>query len=209
MDRRISAAGDDIGYGGNFFAFRGSGFGRESVSLWAQLHRQRARWRGGYGEPGGFRERKRPGEIAAENRGDESRSCETARTARCKRSSPVRIHCRNRIGRFTICLRRQPGCAKARIADPTNSRRGRVDAAALRHSRTAHGGDRSDSRFDFRSLRAVMNKAKKARIDQSLVERGFFASRERAQLAIMAEWAREAESRSLAKAVKTCIELRN
>jgi 23S rRNA (cytidine1920-2'-O)/16S rRNA (cytidine1409-2'-O)-methyltransferase len=31
-----------------------------------------------------------------------------------------------------------------------------------------------------------MNKAKKARIDQTLVERGFFASRERAQRAIMA-----------------------
>jgi len=32
----------------------------------------------------------------------------------------------------------------------------------------------------------MMNKAKKARIDQTLVERGFFASRERAQRAIMA-----------------------
>jgi 23S rRNA (cytidine1920-2'-O)/16S rRNA (cytidine1409-2'-O)-methyltransferase len=31
-----------------------------------------------------------------------------------------------------------------------------------------------------------MNKTKKARIDQTLVERGFFASRERAQRAIMA-----------------------
>src|SRR5205814_5902001 len=44
-------------------------------------------------------------------------------------------------------------------------------------------GDRSDRRFDFVSWQPMK---KKARVDQTLVARGFFESRERAQRAIMA-----------------------
>src|SRR5439155_9417303 len=106
----------------------------------------------------------------------------------------MRVHCRNRAEtnggcRSFDCAQDKPRNeglprrARPRAADPTDSQCDRLDAAALHYLGAAHGGDRSDPRFNFGSLRPMK---KKTRVDQALVERGTFKSLERAHRAIMA-----------------------